>query len=324
MARFLHSVLAQNETVTAGTVISYDLPVNPLSFIILTLRFQQDKADVQMDWDKVDAMLAKVEVLYKGSAVFSANGSDIEALQANLMGFVPWITNRLGADNEYTFFTFIIPLGRQLYNPKECFPRSTRGELILQITYQAAFSEIDNVSAQIETVELPDAAPERFLRVTTLSVTPTAVGEMDIELPIGNMICNVLFFGTTIPLADSNTQTLQYSQLLINNVRMYFSHTNFESWRQQAAFKFPPPIAHGYHFHQIDGAVYAQYMDTSIVKYRNDRSIQHLWWDFDPLRDGLYLFDTAGASDVVARVYAGDTNALRVLPCELVSSGKGF
>ena len=320
MAEFIHSVLAQNEAVTAGTVISYDLPVNPLSFILLTLRFQQNKANLQLDWDNVDAAIAKLEVLYKGSPVFSANGSDIEALQCMLLGYEPWICNRLGADNEYTFFTFLIPLTRFLYSPIEAFPRSMRGELILQITYQAAFSEIDNVSAQIETVELPDANPSQYLRTTTLTRTPTAAGEMDIELPIGNRIAGVLFFGTTVPLADSNTQTLTYSQLLVDNKRHYFSHTNFENWRQMAALKHKPPIAHGYHIHQVDVSAFAQYMDTSVVKYRNDRCIQHLYWDFDPLMDGCYVLETAGASDIVARIYVGDTNAVRVLPLELIGA----
>lgn len=320
---FLHSVLAQNEAVTANTVISYDLPVNPLSFILLTLRFQQNKADVQLDWDKVDAMLSKVEVLYKGSAIFSASGSDIEALQCMLLGYEPWIHNRYGDDDDYTYFTFIIPMGRVLYLPRECFPSSTRGELILQITYASSFTDIDGVSAQIETVELPEAAPERFLRVTTLSVTPSAAGELDVELPIGNTLAGVLFFGTTYPLADANTQTLTYSQLLRDNKRIYFSHTNFECWHQLAGIRHKPPIAHGYHIHQLDSAAYAQYMDTSVVKYRNDRCVQHHWWDFDPLRDDTFLLDTKGASDLVARIYAGDTNALRVLPCELVASAGG-
>jgi hypothetical protein len=319
MAEFIHSVLAQYEAVTANTVTTYDLPVNPLSFILLTLRFQQNKADVQLDWDKVDAMISKVEVLYKGSAVFSANGSDIEGLQCCLLGYEPWIHNRLGDDNEYTYFVFIIPLGRKLYHPAECFPRSSRGELQLQITYAAAFTDIDGVYVLIETVELPEANPGRYLRVTTLSVTPTAAGELDIELPIGHPIAGVLFFGTTVPLADANVQTLQYLQILVDNYRRYFSHTNFECWHQLAALYHKPPIAHGYHIHQLDAAAYAQYMDTAVVKYRNDRCIQHHWIDFDPNRDDMYLLQTAGKSDVVARIYAGDTNALRVLPCELVS-----
>ena len=319
MAEFIHSVLAQNETVTAGTVISYDLPVNPLSHVLLTLKFAQDNSNTQMDWDNVDAMIAKVEILYKGSPILSLNGSDLEALDTMLMGFVPWITNRLGDDNELTFFTFLLPCGRKLYDPAECFPRSIRGELILQITYQAAFVDVDAVFAQIETIELPEANPGRYLRVTTLSVTPSAAGELDIELPIGNQIAAVLFFGTTVPAGSTATRTLTYSQLLIDNQRRYFSQTNFECWRQQVAQRFKPPIEHGYHFHQIDGAAYAQYMDTTVVKYRNDRAIQHLIWDFDPNRDDMYLLDTVGASDIVARIYAGDTSALRVMPCELVS-----
>ena len=318
MAEFIHSVLANYETVTAGTVITYDLPVNPLSFIMLTLRFQQDKADVQLDWDNVDAMLSKVEVLYKGSAVFSINGSDLEALQCMLMGYEPWIHNRIGADDEFTYFNWLIPLGRKLYHPAECFPRSTRGELQLQITYAAAFTDIDAVKVLLETVELPEANPGRYLRVTTLSKTPAAAGELDIELPIGHPIAGVLFYGTTVPLADANTQTLQYLQILVDNYRRYFSETNFEIWHNLAALRYKPPIAHGYHIHQIDGAAYAQYMDTSVVKYRNDRCLQHHWIDFDPNRDDMYLLQTSGKSDVIARIYAGDTNAMRVLPCELV------
>lgn len=319
MSKFIHSVLVQYEAVAVGTTVTYDLPVNPLSFVMLTLRFTQNKADQQADWDNVDAMLSKIEVLYKGSAVYSMSGSDAEALQANMFGFEPWICNRLGDDNEYTFFTIIIPMGRKLYGPRECFPRSIRGELQLQITYAAAFTDIDNVYAVIETVELPEANPERYLRVTTLSVTPTAAGEMDVELPIGNRIAAILFFGTTVPLANANVQTLTYFQLLLDNQREYYSQTNFENWRQLAALRYKPPNAHGYHIHQLDDAAYAQFMDTSVVKYRNDRSIQHLWIDFDPNRDDMYLLETAGKSDIVARIYAGDTNALRVLPCELVS-----
>jgi len=318
MSEYIHSVLAQNEAVTANTQISYDLPVNPLSFILFTLKFTQDKADVQLDWDNVDAMVSRFEVLFQGQAIIRMNGSDAEALGNMLYGYEPWITNRYGDDNDYNFFTFLIPMTRFLYSPKEAFPRSTRGQLILQVTYAASFTDIDNVYAQIETVELPDASPEKFLKCTTLSITPTAAGEMDVELPIGNELAAVLFFGTTVPLADANTQTLTYGQMLANNANKYFTQTNFECWRQIAALRHKPPIAHGYHIHQLDEDAYAQYMDTSVVKYRNDRSIQHLMWDFDPTRDGEYLFNTEGLSQLIARIYAGDTNAIRILPVELI------
>jgi len=121
-------------------------------------------------------------------------------------------------------------------------------------------------------------------------------------------------------LANANTQTLTYCQLLVDNQRRYFSQTNFENWRQLAALKHKPPIAHGYHIHQIDASAYAQYMDTTVSKYRNDRCIQHLYLDFDPMLDGMYVLETSGASDIVLRIYAGDTNALRVLPLELIGA----
>ncbi|MCK5600874.1 hypothetical protein KAR91_03335, partial [Candidatus Pacearchaeota archaeon] len=90
MAEFIHSVLAQNETVTAATTISYDLPVNPLSFILCTLRYQQNSADTQVAQDSVVAMISKLEVLFRGSPILSLSGADIVAMQAMLLGYVPW------------------------------------------------------------------------------------------------------------------------------------------------------------------------------------------------------------------------------------------
>lgn len=323
MAKWIHSVLAQNVAIVADTVVTYDLPVNPLSGVFITLRFAQDLANTQVTLANILAVISKIEVLYKGSAIYSTNGSDLLAVGGMLLNFEPWTQNAHGDDNDLRSFTFLLPLGRRLYDPREAFPRSTRGELILQITYASSFTNIDAASLQAETVELPDATPERFLRITTLSVTPTAVGEMDVELPIGHDIANVIFWGTTKPAADTGTVTLQYSQLLVNNQRVYFSHTNYETWRNLAAVRNRPLISQGLHVHQQDAAAFAQYQDNSPAKYANDMLSYYAEWDFDPLRDDQYLLDTRGMSDVVARIYAGDTNALRVIPCELVGSGEG-
>ena len=163
---FIHSVLAQNESVAVGTVVSYDLPVNPLSHIMITVKAQQN--------------LANVATL--------------------LLGFEQWGVNAHGNDDDYRTIMYLVPLGRKLYWPREAFPRSTRGELILQITYGDPFGGWSDHKVQIETVEMPDAAPERFLRMTTLSVSATAAGELDVEIPIGNPISDLILFGTTIPL----------------------------------------------------------------------------------------------------------------------------
>ena len=209
---------------------------------------------------------------------------------------------------------------RKLYDPGECFPRSSRGELIMQVTYAASFTDIDLVTLQAETIELPEASPSQYMRTTTLSRTPAATGELDIELPIGNRIAAVIFNGTTIPTGSTTTTTIQYTQLLIDNQRVYFSQTNFESMRSLAGLRHKPPTAEGFHTHQIDGATFAQFMDTSPVKYEGDLAANYLMWDFNPTKDDLYILDTTGASDVIARIFAGDTNAIRVLPLELIGA----
>ena len=322
MPRFIHSVLAQNESITAATVISYDLPVNPLSFVLFTVKFAQDQANTQLTFANIAAMLSKIEVLYKGSAVFSMNGIDAMACGLLVANFESWGVNALGADNELRSFTYLIPLGRKMYDPRECYPSSTRGELILQITYASSFTQIDAASAQIETLELPDAAPERYLKMTTLSVTPSSTGELDIDLPIGNDISNLVLWGTTIPSGATTTTTLGYVQILLDNERRYYSQVNFETLHNMAGRLRAAPGYWGSHTHDLVEAAYSQYDDTSPPDPVNHILSNHLLVPFDVTGDGLYMLPTAGLSSNVCRINAGDTNPLRVIPCEIVQASR--
>jgi hypothetical protein len=82
----------------------------------------------------------------------------------------------------------------------------------------------------------------------------------------------------------------------------------------------PAPGYWGNHIHQIDGAAFAQYMDTSAVKPSNHVLANHLHMPIDIHRDGQFMLDTKGLSDLELVIDAGDTNPLRVIPCEIVSS----
>lgn len=321
---FIHSVLSQDVTVVAGTVVSEDLPVNPLSHVLLTFKFAQNVADTRLPWEKIPACISKIEVLYKGSAIFSMNGIDAVACGLFINKFESWGTNAGGDNNDERSFTFLVPLTRELYSEHECFPRSTRGELILQITYASSFTWIDTTKMQIETVELPDAAPERFLRMTTLTRTPAAVGEFDIELPIGNPISELVIFGTTIPLVNADLATVEYAQILVDNHRRFYSHTNFETLHNMAGRRHNPPGYWGYHTHLMSAASATGYSRTLPVDSENHINRQHLHMPFDIFQDGRYILDTAGKSDVVVRIYAGDIQPIRVIPCEIVSGVGGL
>ncbi len=317
---FIHSVLAHDETVAVGTVISYDLPVNPLSHTLLTLKYAQNKANDKLLFSNVLAMVSRIEVLYKGSAVFSMSGLDAYACGILVNHFESWGMNNDGNDNDERALTLLIPHTRHLYSPSECYPRTTRGELILQITYAAAFTDIDTVFAQIETVEIPEAAPEQFIKMTTLAVTPTAAGQLDIELPIGNRLSELVLWGETIPAADADTATLDKLEILIDNINRFYAESNIETIHNMAGRMFAAPGYHGYHVHRLAAAAFAQWDDTTPVIPADHAISNHLHLPFDIFRDGRFALETAGKSDVIVRIDAGDTGAIRVIPVEIVAS----
>lgn len=289
---FIQSILAHDEAVTAGTVPTYDLPVNPLSHVMITLKYDQDKANDIAGFANVLAMMARIEVLYKGSAVFSMSGLDALACGLFISGFESWVATNAANDNDEVSFTILVPLTRILYSPRECFPATTRGELILQITYAAAFTNIDDVRAQIETVELVGATPEQFLKMTTKAVTPTATGQLDIELPIGNDISDLVLWGTTKPSADSDTVTINLMEILVDNINHFYPESNFETIHNMAGRMRAAPGYHGYHTHRLLEAAYAQWDDVSAVIPEHHILSHHLHMPFDIFKDGLYPLHT--------------------------------
>lgn len=317
---FIHSVLAHNEAVVAGTVISYDLPVNPLSHTLVTLKYAQNLADLSLEFSNALLMIGKVEVLYKGSAVFSMSGVDAFACGILVNNFESWSMNEAGDDSDERSLTLLIPMTRTLYSQRECFPRTTRGELILQITYASSFTQIDTVIAQIETVELPEAAPEHFIKMTTLTKTPAAAGQVDIELPIGNRLSELVLYGGTIPVGAADIATLSKMEILVDNINHFYSEANIETIHGMAGRLRAAPGYHGNHVHRLVGAIFAQYDDTSLVIPANHVIANHLHIPFDIFKDGDYALETAGKSDVVLRLDTDNTGAIRVIPVEIVKA----
>ncbi len=316
---FTHSVVVPNETITAGTSPSYDLPVAPLSHCLLTIKFAQDQANTQLTFANIAAMISKLEVLYKGSAVCSLNGIDLLAAGILLCNFESWGLNMTGADNELVSFTYLVPFGRELYSPVEAYPRTARGELVLQVTWASSFTQIDGASLQCEAVELPDSSPERFLKLTSSAVTPSATGEFDVELPIGNAISDVILWGTTIPSGSTATTTIQTISIRKNNSEYMYSKSYFETLHNMAGRLRAAPGYWGSHIHQYDDSTYAQYQDTGAPKPSNHILGNHLLVPFDVRRDGVHMLRTEDATGLDIRIDAGDTNAVRVIPCEIVS-----
>jgi len=318
---FTHSVVVPDETVTAGTSPSYDLPVSPMSHCLLTIKFAQNQANTQLTFANIAAMLDKVEVLYKGSAVCSLSGIDLLACGLLVCDFETWGVNLTGGDNDLLAFTFLIPFGRQMYSPVECYPSQSRGELVLQVNWAASFTQIDGVTLQVEAVELPDAHPERFLKMTTSHVTFVGTTEQDIELPIGNEISDIVLWGTTIPALDVATRTIAKVQIRKNNSEYMYSQTNFETLHNMSGRLRAAPGYYGSHTHQMTAAAFAQYDHVSAASPANHILANHLLVPFDVRRDGVHMLRTDDANDLNIRIKPDVAAAVRVIPCEVVSVG---
>lgn len=318
MPDFIRSVIAQEEAIVASAVATYDLPVNPLSFIQYVLRWQ-DGAAVGNTADPIaDALsfITKIEVLFRGQAIVSISAADLWFMMTAVTGWRPSIMNLVDAATERHYLSLIIPFGRVPYHPAWAFPASRRGELQLQVTSGAAVGTVDTPVHLIETVELVDTTPRNFTKMTTLSKTPTAAGEHDVDLPIGNPIIGVGLFGTTVPTGVSTDRSFGELRLLVDNIEQKFARSNWETFQQEHAMRRGLDFMTNRHTHaQAAGADVVTGMQLlGIIG-----AARYAYLNFDPLEDLTYALQTRGRSRVHLRINSeGVTTAIRLIPVEVM------
>lgn len=297
MSEFIRSVIVQNASITAGDVKTYDLPVNPLSHLLLNVQCLNVTDEGTLA--EILARISKVEVLHRGASVISLSGADLFALNMVQFGNNPLLTNQVATDNATRNITLIVPFGRKLYNGAECFPATRKGELQLQVTFSSTETAVDNVVLQVESVELMGASPTRYQKVTTLSKTPGATGDLDVDLPIANMLAGIILFSTTVPTGTATTTTVDTVKLLADNKETMFALANWESLHGELLNRVG-------HREEYDGSA------------DNDDISKYALMDFVPNSTDEYLVDTKKYASLKLRISAGDTNVLRALPVELV------
>ena len=319
MPRFIRSVLAQDEAVTVSTVVTYDLPVNPLSHFLFTLRALNNTGTIT-DYQLIVSFMSQVSnisVLYKGQAIISGSLQDIMMLNYLVTGKAPWGCNILKTDDAVRSWTFPVSFGRRWFDVMEAFPATRKGELQLQVTYAAAQTGIDNISVQVETVEMLDVQPGAFLKYTTLTKTPTSTGFHDVDLPIGNDILGVLLFGTTVPSSTSFNATIGQVKLLLDNVEYGYSLANWESMHGELGARwgdreFYGQIHRGNFTTTVEG-------DTGLQQYPNTVEQLYAFLDYDPHMDGEWAIPTAGHARCNLRINQEPTaDAMRAVPVELI------
>lgn len=319
MADYIHSVLSANQVITADGDVTFDLPVNPLSVILLHASPLNNTGTIG-NYRFLGSLLTafgSVRVTHKGSSVVDARGDDLAVLSM-LFNHVPIVqTNNTETDGDRRSLVLPILFGRRAFMASECFPESRRGELLLTITFDIAGTGFDGLRVSIETIELPDASPAFVQKVTTLAQTFTATGQNDIDIPIGNVLRGVLLFGTTGFVGATPVPSLGQLEFLIDNRQRNVSSSDFEVMRAVMALNggaFPSTFEH---IHSVNAAG-AGREDTLEPQLGASLTSRYALMQFDPTMDDEYAVDTQGAGRVNVRVTAETADLVRALPIEKV------
>ena len=319
MPEFFRSVVAQDITEADGTK-TYDLQIRPTSHLVIGIKVLNLTANTKATVAQILGALEKVEVLRFGATEVAINGLDLYALNCILLGHEPWQENVLNLENSTRMIPLIVPFGRKLYDPKECFPETKAGEAQLKLTIDIADTGYDGYISQVEQIELPAAKPTRHLRYMTKDYTPSATGAYEVDLPRGNQYAGILMWGTTVPTGTVWTTTIDKLRLLVNNTEKYFGSCNWEALHGELINRCNPPNAYGDGLVMENAATaYTQNADTGTFEQDNTALANHIYLDFSPNKEDDYLLDTKGLTGLSLDITAGDTNATRIIPVELMT-----
>jgi len=322
VARFIHSILRSNNAITADGDVVYDLPVNPLSVILLHVSPLNETSTIG-NYALLEALLSAVDnvrVTHRGSAIIDLSGVDLAVLMMLWHRLPIWQSNAVETDNDRRSLVLPVIFGRHPYMAGECFPETKKGELQLTVTWDIADTGFDGLRISIETIELPEASPDFVQKVTTLAQTFAATGQNEVDLPIGNLLRAVLLFGTTAYAGATPAPTIGEVELLKDNVQTHYTATDWEVLRAVlglAGVRFPSDSRH---IHSVNAAG-AGREDTLEPEIGASLDDNYALVDLDPTRDDEYSLETAGAGRVHLRIDAEAANAMRAIPIERMSAG---
>lgn len=323
-ARFLQSIVRPVTDFPAGAFATIDLPVNPLSLVLLNFELT-DAADgaaaIESPIDDLLTNVTSIIIKHKGENIISGTMRDLVAVNA-VVGkrFPGWdrVNSRTGNIRRVTI---PIGFGRKQYDPTECFPATSRGNLTLDITRAANPAAYTDVNLTVETVELIEASPTRYLKYTPNAQT-AVVGSFDQALPIGNPYLGLLFFDTAIATLDTLTSSWGTVKLLKDNIEQYYPLSDATTLAGMLNMQMKQAFPEWGHVHATIDAIAAGALSSDFKTPVSQGLRGYFYMDFDPNQDDMYIMETQGAADIKIRAVGTSATAVRVSPVELVSVKK--
>lgn len=298
MAEYIRSNILDARTM-ATEVLVKDLPINPISHIIVTIEALNatDEATIA----EILGFINRITVTHKGIAIYNLTSEALAAANLYHFGSGGLAIAPVATDNQHLGYSIIIPFGRKLYDPTECFHATRRGEFQISLDTTIPATSLDGALISISAVELPDASPTHYLKSVQQSVSaPGSTGDHDIEIPIGNQLLALIVGMASFAGASEFLFGIDDFRLLANNQELNI-----------VSAKAPELL--GEMINRVRGTVRSDAAQGGLVPNT------HLWLDFDPTGDGMYAVETDGLSDLKLRGFYGVDEATTVTPIELVS-----
>jgi hypothetical protein len=318
-------VATLNPSVINGPV---DLPVNPLSFLLLRLRVTRvadTAAGLYTMLNDIVKLVTNVNVQLLGQNIVNGSLQDVMMFNAHVCGVHPRVTRSVNSVGAVAEAVFPIAFTRKLYWDKEALPPVARGNLRFQITAAALPANFTTMQWALESMELIEAAPVQYLKYIANTKALTATGQFDAPLPIGNQIAAIMLFEPNIFGTTARAFSWGQVKLLVDNFEQYYPLSDWEALVGRYSFTVnPDPFQLSDHLHVENvAAAYAALVSTDGVVFagKTFSPDQYGLLDFDPNQDDMYMLETAGHADVKLRGFAdaGAPNATVLwYPAELV------
>ena len=323
--RFLRSITLPVEDLPASVARApFDLPVNPLSHVLLRLQTTNVAPAATGTYSAIDdaiTQITDVTIRHNGENIVQGSLRDLMVLNAVAFNAFPgW--NRLDqATGQIHDAVFPICLGRRMYDGKSAFPATRRGELQMLITAGADGAAYSDINVAVETVELIEDRPEEYMKYTARLVTP-AIGQFDVRLPIGNPLLGVLLFDTGQATLATDVSSWGLVKLLKDNVEQMHANADFRTLAGELNTRLGGLSLWPGHQHQVNAAGAGLEQSDDAHMRVAEGLAGYAYLDYDPLRDGAYELETEGVSDLLIRGIAESATAVRWYPIEKVKAAK--
>ncbi|TET13526.1 MAG: hypothetical protein E3J81_08425 [Dehalococcoidia bacterium] len=297
-AGFQRSVVLDAHTM-ATEVVPYKLPSDPISHLIFLVEFYN--ATDEATPVEILGFINNLAVADRGNSIINCNSEMLAALNLYLFGTGGIRQAPVSTDNQHEVYGLIIPMGRKLYDPADCYPGKKLGDVVLTLDTTVPTTTLDNALISVTAVTLPGAGPTHHIKYTQQNVVaPGATGVFSSGLAIGNDLLALMVGMTSFPGASEYLYGADDFELMLDN-------------RQEAVVSAKAPDLVVEMMNRVPASIRSIAAQAAMVP------ATHLWLDFDPTRDGEFAIDTSAANDLKLRMNYGVNEALTISQLELVT-----